>query len=122
MRQNKEQILADQRILGTGDFVERMVKESAEQMEPWRNLIDRGKRAKEIIETICEMRRVNVEELRMGSRRGTLSRVRSEIAEKLIVRLGMPLAEVARALGVSTSAISKLLTRGNQNPLRRKST
>ena len=29
MRQNKEQILADQRILGTGDFVERMVKESA---------------------------------------------------------------------------------------------
>ncbi|RPJ00612.1 MAG: hypothetical protein EHM36_14420 [Deltaproteobacteria bacterium] len=121
MRQNKEQILADQRILGTGDFVEKMVKESAEQMQPWRNLIDRGKRAKEIIETICETRRVNVEELRMGSRRGSLSRVRSEIVEALILKLGMPLAEVARSLGVSTSAVSKLLTRGNQNPRRNKS-
>ena len=34
MRQNKEQILADRRILGTGDFVERMVKEAADQMRP----------------------------------------------------------------------------------------
>ena len=76
----------------------------------------------EAVKTICEMRRVNGEELRMGSRRGTLSQVRSEIAEELVGRLGMPLAEVARALGVSTSAISKLLARKIQASVRIKST
>ena len=35
----------------------------------------------------------------------------------LVGGLGMPLAEVARALGVSTSAISKLLSRKDHPPL-----
>ncbi len=117
MRRNKERILADQRILGTGDFVERMVEESAGPLQSWRNLVDRGRKAEEMIKTLCEARGVNVEELRMGSRRGVLPRVRSEIAQALIGNLGVSLAEAARALGVSTSAISKLLTRANQRRL-----
>lgn len=44
-----------------------------------------------------------------GSLRGSIPRVRSEIAERLVKELGMSLAEVARLLGVPTSAISKIL-------------
>ena len=40
-----------------------------------------------------------------------IPRVRSEIAERLVKDLGMSLAEVARLLGVSTLAISKILCR-----------
>ena len=40
-----------------------------------------------------------------------IPRVHSEIAERLIKELGMSLAGVARLLGVSTSAISKILHR-----------
>ena len=47
----------------------------------------------------------------MGSRRGGIPWVRSEIAERLIKELGMPLAGVARLLGVSISAISKIIHR-----------
>jgi len=47
----------------------------------------------------------------MGSRRGEIPRVRPETAERLIRQLGMSLAGVARLLGVSTSAISKILQR-----------
>jgi predicted transcriptional regulator len=47
----------------------------------------------------------------MGSRRGSVPRVRSEIAERLVKELGMSLAAAARLLGVSTSAISKILHR-----------
>jgi putative transposase len=117
MRRSKGQGLADQQILGTGDFVERMPKESSAQMRSWRNRIEGGKSVEERIKRICEMRQVNRKELQMGSRRGTLSQVRSEIAEELVGGLRMPLAEVARALGVSTSAISKLLRRKHQPPL-----
>jgi len=122
MRQTRGKILADQRILGSGDFVERILMDSAEQMWPWRTLLERGERVQKIIETICVRERISVEGLRMGGRRSGLSRVRSEVAEQLVIGLGIPLAEVARALGVSTSAISKLLTRRNQNSLWQKST
>jgi len=49
--------------------------------------------------------------MNQGSRRGRIPRVRSEIAERLIKELRMSLAEVARLLGISTSAISKILHR-----------
>jgi predicted transcriptional regulator len=47
----------------------------------------------------------------MGSWRGEIPRVRSEITERLIKELGMSLAEVGRLLGVSTSVVSKILHR-----------
>jgi len=45
----------------------------------------------------------------MGSRRGVISEIRSALALKLAREWGLPLAEIARQLGVSTSAISQIL-------------
>ncbi|MEA1991108.1 MAG: hypothetical protein U9N58_02795 [Thermodesulfobacteriota bacterium] len=47
----------------------------------------------------------------MGSRCGCISQVRLQIAYQLVEDYGIPLAEVARQLGVSMSAISKAITR-----------
>jgi len=47
----------------------------------------------------------------MGSRRGRISPVRLQIACQFVDDYGIPSAEVARQLGVSTSAISKAITR-----------
>jgi plasmid maintenance system antidote protein VapI len=47
--------------------------------------------------------------LRMGSRRGESPRGGSEIAERLTKEIGLSLAQVARLLGVLTSAIFKIL-------------
>lgn len=104
-------LLSDQRILGTGDFVEGILKGSTEQIQYRFNLKERQQRVQRIIEESCRRERVSLEELRMGSRRGQISRIRSEIAERLVKEVGMPLAQVARTLGVSTSAISKIFTR-----------
>jgi hypothetical protein len=54
-------------------------------------------------------RRYTAEGIAHGSRRSRIPGVRSEIAERLIKELAMPLAEVARLWGGSTSAISKIL-------------
>jgi len=51
------------------------------------------------------------EGITQGSRRGRIPWVRSEVVERLVKELEMSLAEVARLLGVSTSAISKILQR-----------
>jgi DNA-binding Lrp family transcriptional regulator len=47
----------------------------------------------------------------MGSRRRRISQVRLQIAYQLVENFGIPLAEVARQVGVSASAISKVLNR-----------
>ncbi len=52
----------------------------------------------------------NIVELQSGSRRGRVSQARLQIACRLIETYGIPLAEVARQVGVSTSAVSKIIT------------
>ena len=60
---------------------------------------------------ICKSEKVSIEELKGGIRRKEVSRVRGRIAIGLVKEHGVVLAEVARRLGVSTSAISKIIRR-----------
>jgi DNA-binding MarR family transcriptional regulator len=75
---------------------------------------DRGKKAQEFIEIACRKENVRVQELRMGSRRRGISQLRARIAFQLVEQYGLPLAEVARQLGVTTSAVSKAITRSSK--------
>lgn len=50
-------------------------------------------------------------ELRSGSRRRKVSRVRAAIAKRCTEEIGMTAAEIARHVGVNTSAITKALVR-----------
>jgi hypothetical protein len=53
--------------------------------------------------------RVSLTELRSGSRRGRLPAVR--IVRGLVENYGVGIAEIARQVGISTSGVSKILTR-----------
>jgi hypothetical protein len=114
LRKAQERISGDQRILGTGDFVERVLKESDQSLRHRFSPVVRSKRVETILKEESQKGKIELEELQMGSRRGEIPRVRSEVAQRLIKELGMTLAEVARLLGVSTSAISKIMRRSNQ--------
>ena len=72
---------------------------------------ERKKRVEQLILGMCKKGHVSLSELKGGSRRGTIPRVRAEIANSLVDQYGLPLAEVARQVGVSTSAISKAMRR-----------
>jgi putative transposase len=111
LRRENERVLADERILGTGDFVQKVVSEADERTKYQLKDNERREKAKQLIEQTCKKEDVNPTELRMGSRRGHIARVRGEIAYQLVERYGFPLAEVARQLGVTTSAISKAISR-----------
>lgn len=111
LRRSEEMIRGDQRILGAAEFVERMLQESEGLMDNRLKILERSKKVESIIREECEKGEIGDKELRMGSRRGEIPRVRSEITERLVNTLGVPLAEVARLLGVSTSAVSKIIQR-----------
>ena len=90
---------------------ERVLSESGEPLRNRSSPVEQNKRVETILKGECQKREISFEELRMGSWRGRGPGVRLEIAERLEKEFGVALAEVAWLLGVSPSAISKILHR-----------
>lgn len=109
MRRHGGRELSDERILGHGDFVERVIKEADESLRYQFRESERRQEVEELIQEVCREENINIKELRAGSRRRRISLVRLQVASKLLEVYGIPLAEIARQLGVTTSAISKAL-------------
>lgn len=102
---------ADERILGEGDFVQEILKEAEEKYLRQLKLRQGGFSIAEIIRQECKKSKISVEELRGGSRRRKVSRVRSAIARRSSKELGLSGAEIARHLGVNTSSINRAIVR-----------
>jgi putative transposase len=111
MRRSGEHELSDDRILGGGEFVERIIREAEEKIRFQLPVSDELPKIDELMTKICKDERVSIEELKAGSRRKEVSEVRKRIAIELVKRHGVALAEVARRVGVSTSGVSKILKR-----------
>ena len=111
MRRSGERELSDDRILGGGEFVERIIKEAEEKIRFQLPVSEELQKIDELMTKICKDERVSIEELKAGSRRKEVREVRKRIAIELVKRHGVALAEVARRVGVSTSGVSKILKR-----------
>lgn len=114
LRRSGEQECSDQRILGSGEFVESLLREAEEKEIRQLHLRQSGATTITIIEEECQQRSVSVIELQSGSRRRPVSHVRAIIAFRLIEELGLTTAEIARNLGVATSTIGRAITRGEK--------
>jgi hypothetical protein len=115
LRRSKQRVLGDERILGSGAFVEQIIKEADEKITYQLSGHKRRQDADSYMRMICQREGINVEELKSGSRRGEVSRIRSGLALWLVEDRRIPLAETARQLGVSTSAVSKMIGRRKSN-------
>ena len=110
MRRHGDRDLSDERILGNGDFVEQIIKEADNRLKRQLPESSQQKIIVKIIQEICDKRDVNINELRSGSRRRFVSEARRIIACRLVKDHGIPLSDVARSVGVSTSAVSKMIS------------
>lgn len=100
---------SDERILGSGDFVNEVIREADASLRRRFSHYERAEKVERYISEHCLEQGVNIEELRSGSRRPAVSRIRRKIARDLVEKYGVPLAEIARGVGVTTSAISKAI-------------
>jgi len=101
----------DERILGSGEFVEQLLEEASQKIKhqiPTHDLVDRADKE---IRAACQKENLEVAALRSVSRRRSVSRLRAHLAMKLVHELGLSLAESARQLGLSTSAVAQILRR-----------
>jgi len=111
MRRSGDRELSDERILGSGEFVERIIKEAEANIQHQLPVKEHHQKIEEFIAQICNSENVSMAELKAGSRRREVSGVRAQIAIGLVKRHGVSLAEVARRVGVSTSSVAKILKR-----------
>ncbi|MBI5741995.1 MAG: transposase [Nitrospirae bacterium] len=110
MRRRGERKLTDERILGSGDFVLGILEEAEHDITKNNfSVIDKKKKINAVIKRICSEKGVSVSELRSGGRREAISGARNQITFRLIKEHGISFAEVARNVGVSTSAIFRIM-------------
>jgi len=111
LKRNREESESDSRILGDSDFIKNILEE-AEEKEKRQLKIRRSSRSiLDIVSELSTASGISQVALRHGSRKRKVSRVRAEIARRCTEELGMTAADIARYLGVSTSAIIRAIVR-----------
>ena len=111
LRRKCEKELSDERILGSENFIDRVLQEAEERQLRQMKLRRMGRGIEDIIQEECRKRKVSEEELRKGSRRSRVSEARAAIAHRSKEELVISGAEIARYLGVNTSSINRTLAR-----------
>jgi len=106
---------SDERILGSGKFVERLIAQSDTTRKNQFSLLQRLEQATKLVDTVCKAEKISLEAIKSGSRRKAVSKVRSHLARQLVEKHGLSLTEAGRQLGVSASAIAKSLYRQANN-------
>ena len=115
-RRRKERQMYDERVLGDGDFVERVLKQIEGDDQPLK-LDKKAVEAKlvRLINRACELTEIQIEELTGGSRRRKVVRVREAVSFLAIRRLGLSGARVARALGVQAQSARRSVEQGKDS-------
>lgn len=109
LRRRGEKTASDERILGDGKFVEKVIAEWSEVGRANLRLTGVRKSLSLLAQQVCENLGVTIEELRAGSRRRVIMKGREEIAQVAVKGLGYSGAEVARYLGVTGSCVTRVV-------------
>jgi putative transposase len=107
LRRKGDKVASDERILGSSEFVKGIIS-GAEQKEKEtlrlsQNISDLSSLAKEIV----KRQAISYGELRSGSRKKGLVKARKLFCQLAVKKMGYSGAEVARFLGVTTSAVNR---------------
>ena len=105
LRRRGGKIFSDERILGSTEFVQGVIFD-AEQRE--KETLRQISSLAILAEKIARGEGLDKEELRSGSRKRTITMARRLFSQIAVKKMGYSGAEVARFLGVTTSAVNRL--------------
>jgi REP element-mobilizing transposase RayT len=105
-------VKGDERILGSSDFVEEVLKKANEELEKRTLLQAEGPDLVQLIKRVARYYHIDMEELKTASKARSVSLARCVLCYLAVRKLLFSCTEVARALNVSASAVSKAVTKG----------
>ena len=111
MRKRGERQFSDERILGSGEFVEAVLGEVGEAQKEMMPMRMRQADAREQLEKRCAEKGLSLDALQGGSRFREYSSLRRELAREFVLEMGRSHADAARMLGISRAGVSMLVRR-----------
>jgi len=110
-------LMSDERILGSSEFVESVLKRADEEYELKTRAQLEGPDVDTLIDRISDYFGIGREELRSSRKRREVCRARGLLCYLAVSRLMMSCADMARKLNVTPSSVSKSLIRGRSDRL-----
>jgi len=108
LRGKGEREASDERILGRGEFVERVLEEAEERIKMTLRWKKRVMDLKTLLREVCRREGLEEEEILGRSRRESLVKGRKMICQMGVRKLGYTGATVARFLGMTTSSVNRM--------------
>ena len=114
LREEKVYQRNDQRILGDGEFVGRVLASAQEAMEKRYALRSRGVDLDRVASRVSEVMGVKREEVWAKGKHLRIVEARSLLCYWAVRELGLPMSSLARRLGISIPSISGSVSRGRR--------
>jgi hypothetical protein len=114
IRRSKEMWMADERILGDGDFVTAALQQANEQHERKDKLRSEGWDIDRVVKRVCELTGVDPSDIKRRSKMNKLSEARSLVAYWGNKELGISGIDLAKYFNISGSAICAAIKRGEK--------
>ena len=108
LRRKGEREASDERILGGGKFVERVVEEVEERMKETLRWRKRVMDLQTLLKEVARREQLEEGEVRGRSRREAVVKGRTILSQVAIRKLGYTGASVARFLGMTTSSVNRM--------------
>ncbi|HAM38363.1 MAG TPA: transposase [Elusimicrobia bacterium] len=102
----------DERILGDGDFVNKVLKDSEESMIKKERLKKEGWDINKLVRKVCEMTGIKEEEIHRRSKDSKISQARSLVIYWGNKELGITGVELGKYFGITKPSISASIKRG----------
>ena len=120
LRNSGMRIMGDERILGSGQFVQSVIEQAREQYEKKTLACVRGLTLETLSERVAKQLDLAPADVFRSGRQRTIARARAIISFLAIEYLGISGRDVSLRLNLSPSAVSKLLQRGRKDELTEK--
>ncbi len=114
LRKRGEKQAFDQRILGDNEFVQEVISELDDLVKRTLRLSGQRPDIATLAENVCEDHNISFGELRSGSRRHKIVKVRQIVSWVGIRESGYSGAELARYLAVTTLCVNRFISTGKK--------
>jgi len=108
LRRVGSKIFSDERILGSSEFVKDVIADADEKAKETLRLTLKISDLPSLALKVCEGEGVDEAELRSGLRKGEVVKSRRIFCQIAVKKMGYSGADVARFLGITTSAVNRL--------------
>ena len=107
-------IKGDERLLGSSDFVERVLKQADEQLDEKYKLQLTGISLQTLVEKVAHYYKIEPEDLKSASKGRIVTKARRALCYLAVRKLGYKCTDVSKAVGISAVTASKSVSLGRK--------